>query len=65
MINILFWYQGECGLQMIEINQIILFCLVIIGKVFPKVLMAIHEKIKNMIIIVLGAVKMKILKQQL
>ena len=49
--------------KMIEINQIIVICLVHSGLVFYRVLMDIQKKVKMMIILS-GVVNLKVLEQQ-
>jgi len=61
MIHILLVYL-EWVLEMIEMNKIMLICIVITGKViYCKVMMDIHRK---MVIILLQVVKVACLKQQ-
>jgi len=64
MMNILLIY-GEWILKIIEMNKIVLLCMKVTGQViYYKVMMDIHRKMKNMIIIVSEVVKIGLSKQQ-
>jgi len=51
-------------LKIIEMNKIMLGCVVISGQVLDKVMMDIHTKIKHLVDIVLQVVKILNSKQQ-